>query len=89
MYQELRSNFWWEGMKDDIARFVQKCLICQLVKAEHKKPVGLHMPLQVSEWKWSHITMDFVTGLPKSPQGYDAIWVIVDPLTKSAHFLPI
>ena len=47
------------------------------------------MPLQVPEWKWSHITMDFVTGLPKSSQGHDAIWVIFDRLTKSAHFLPI
>ena len=89
MYQDLRSNFWWEGMKKDVAKFVQRCLICQRVKAEHKKPPGLLMPLQIPEWKWSHITMDFVTGLPKSPQGYDAIWVIVDRLTKSAHFLPI
>ena len=89
MYQDLRANFWWEGMKDDIARFVQKCLICQQVKAEHKKPPGLLMPLQVPEWKWNHITMDFVSGLPKSPRGHDAIWVIVDRLTKSAHFLPI
>ena len=73
MYQDLRSNYWWEGMKDDIARFVQKCLICQQVKVEHKKPPGLLMPLQVPEWKWSHITMNFVTGIPKSPQGHDAI----------------
>jgi len=76
-------------MKDDIARFVQKCLICQQVKAEHKKPPGLLMPLQVPEWKWSHITMDFLTGLPKSSHGHDTIWVIVDRLTKSAHFLLI
>jgi len=89
MYQDLQSNFWWEGMKNDIAKFAQRCQICQQVKAEHKKPSGLLMPLQVPEWKWSHVIIDFVTGLLRSPQGYNAIWVIVDRLTKSAHFLPI
>ena len=76
-------------MKKDIANFVQKCLICQQVKAEHKKPLGLLMPLSIPEWKWSHITIDFVIGLPRSSQGHDAIWVVVDQLTKPAHFLPI
>ena len=61
MYQDLWSNFWWDGMKNDIANFVQRCLICQQVKAEHKKPPGLLMPLQIPERKWSHITIDFVT----------------------------
>ena len=57
------------------------------MKAEHQRPAGLLQPLPVSEWKWEHVTMDFVTGLPRSPRGHDAVWVIVDRLTKSAHFL--
>ncbi|CAL2240309.1 unnamed protein product [Prunus armeniaca] len=89
MYLDLKRNFWWNGMKRDIEKFVAKCLTCQQVKAEHQKPSGSLQPLPVVEWKWDHITMDFVTGLPRSPKGLDAIWVIVDRLTKSAHFLPV
>ena len=59
----------------------------QQVKAEHQKPTGLLQPLEVVEWKWEHVTMDFVTHLLRTPQGHDAVWVIVDRLTKSAHFL--
>jgi hypothetical protein len=59
------------------------------VKAEHKRPTGLLKPLEIPEWKWEHITMDFVVGLPRSPRGKDAIWVVVDRLTKSAHFIPM
>ena len=89
MYRDLRENYWWNGMKRDIAEFVAKCLVCQQVKIEHQRPAGLLQPLPIPEWKWEHITMDFVTGLPRTPKGHDAIWVIVDRLTKSAHFLPI
>ena len=74
-------------MKRDIAKFVSKCLGCQQVKAEHRKPSGTLQPLPIPEWKWEHITMDFVVGLPCTRTGFDAIWVIVDRLTKSAHFL--
>lgn len=73
----------------DIAEFVSRCLTCQEVKAEHKCPGGLLQPLPIPEWKWEHITMDFVVGLPKTRRGSDAIWVIVDRLTKTAHFIPI
>ena len=76
-------------MKNDIAKFVAECLTCQQVKAEHQRPGGLLQPLPIPEWKWEHVTMDFVVGLPRSLKGHDAIWVIVDRLTKSAHFLPI
>lgn len=86
MYQDLKRQFWWSGMKKDVAGFVSRCLTCQQVKAEHKRPAGLLQPLPVPEWKWEYITMDFVTGLPRTRQGYDAVWVIVDRLTKSAHF---
>ena len=89
MYKDLRRNFWWNNMKRDIATYVSKCLTCQLVKAERVRKGGLLQPLKVPEWKWEHITMDFGTGLPKTRKGNDAIWVIVDRLTKSAHFLPI
>ena len=87
LYHDLRRQFWWGTMKKDIAIFVSKCLTCQQVKAEHRKPGGKLQPLPIAEWKWNHITMDFVTGLPRSPKGKDSVWVIVDRLTKSAHFL--
>ncbi|XP_071906072.1 uncharacterized protein [Coffea arabica] len=89
MYQDLKSLYWWKNMKKEIAQFVQTCLVCQQVKAEHQKPSGLLQPLEIPEWKWENITMDFVSGLPRTQRGHDAIWVIVDRLTKSAHFLPI
>ncbi|KAL6343167.1 hypothetical protein AAG906_020956 [Vitis piasezkii] len=72
-----------------IAQFVAQCLVCQQVKAEHQRPAGFLQPLSIPEWKWEHITMDFVTGLPRTLGGNNAIWVIVDRLTKSAHFLPM
>ena len=89
MYHDLREHNWWTGMKRDIASHVSKCLHCQRVKAEHHSPAGLLQPLSIPEWKWEYITMDFVVWLPQSFSNNDAIWVIVDWLTKSAHFLPI
>ena len=76
-------------MKREVAEWVSKCLTCQRVKAEHQLPSGLLRPLKIPEWKWEHIAMDFVTGLPRTKTNHDAIWVIIDRLTKSAHFLPI
>ena len=76
-------------MKKDVAEFTAKCLTCQQVKVEHQTPAGKLHPLSIPEWKWEKITMDFVTNLPKTQKGNDAIWIIVDRLTKSAHFLPI
>ncbi|GKD94910.1 putative reverse transcriptase domain-containing protein [Tanacetum coccineum] len=89
MYHDLRDLYWWPGMKRDIAEYVSRCLTCSKIKAEHQKPSGLHQQPEIPEWKWEKITMDLVTKLPRSSCGYDAIWVIVDRLTKSAHFLPI
>src|SRR3954468_5146954 len=89
MYQDLKSLFWWPGMKRDVAQFVYACLSCQKSKIEHQKPAGLMQPLEVPEWKGDSISMDFVTGLPNTLRGFDSIWVIVDRLTKSAHFIPI
>ncbi|GJT00880.1 putative reverse transcriptase domain-containing protein [Tanacetum coccineum] len=76
-------------MKADIATYVSKCLTCAKVKAEHQRPSGLLVQPEIPQWKWDNITMDFVTKLPKSSQGYDTIWVIVDRLTKSAIFTPM
>ncbi|KAD3640682.1 hypothetical protein E3N88_29905 [Mikania micrantha] len=89
MYQDLRSFYWWPGMKKDIATYVGKCLTCAKVKAEHQKPSGLLEQPEIPQWKWEQIAMDFITKLPRTSSGYDSIWVIIDRLTKSAHFLPI
>ena len=89
MYSDLKRMFWWPGLKKEVANYVSKCLTCQKVKVEHQKPSGTLQPLGIPQWKWEQITMDFVTGLPKTSTGHDAIWVIVDRLTKSVHFLPI
>ena len=76
-------------MKKEIALYVQKCLVCQQVNAEHQEPSGLLQPLEIPEWKREIVTMDFVTGFLRTQRGHDAVWVIVDRLTKSAHFLPV
>ncbi|GJS23952.1 putative reverse transcriptase domain-containing protein [Tanacetum coccineum] len=89
MYQDLKKLYWWPNMKADIATYVSKCLTCAKVKVEHQRPSGLLQQPEIPEWKWERITMDFVTGLPRTSSGYDSIWVIVDRLTKSAHFLPM
>jgi len=89
MYKDLKATFWWTGMKTDVADYVASCLVCQKVKIEHQRPGGTLEPLDIPQWKWDNISMDFVTHLPRSVRGHDSIWVIVDRLTKCAHFLPI
>ena len=89
MYQDLRRQYYWSGMKRHVGDFVRRCLTCQQVKAEHQKPAGLLQPLEVAEWKWEHVTVDFMIHLLRTPRGHDAVWVIVDRLTKSAHFLAV
>ncbi|GJR21911.1 putative reverse transcriptase domain-containing protein [Tanacetum coccineum] len=89
MYQDMKKLYWWPNMKADIATYVSKCLTCAKVKAEHQRPSGLLVQPDIPQWKWDNITMDFVMKLPKSSQGYDTIWVIVDRLTKSAIFVPM
>ncbi|GKA89201.1 putative reverse transcriptase domain-containing protein [Tanacetum coccineum] len=89
MYQDLKKLYWWPNMKAIIAEYVGKCLTCSRVKAECQKPSGLLIQPKIPIWKWERITMDFVTKLPKTSNGHDTIWVIVDRLTKSAHFIPI
>ncbi|GKC39520.1 putative reverse transcriptase domain-containing protein [Tanacetum coccineum] len=88
MYQDLKKLYWWPNMKAKIATYVSKCMTCANVKAEYQNPSGLLVQPKIPERKWENITMDFVTKLPKTASGKDMIWVIVDRLTKSAHFLP-
>ncbi|KAI3770363.1 hypothetical protein L6452_01492 [Arctium lappa] len=87
MYRDLKLHYWWPVMKLDVARYVERCVTCLQVKVEHQRSYGGLQSLEIPEWKWKHITMDFVTKLPKTLRGHDTIWVIVDRLTKSAHFL--
>ena len=89
MYQDLKQSFWWNGMKTDVANFVASCLVCQKAKIEHQRPGGTLEPLDIPQWKWDSIVMDFMTHLPRTTKGNDLIWVIVDKLTKCAHFLAI
>ena len=89
MYRDLRPDYWWPCMKRDVAWYVERCLTCRKVKAEHQRPHGKMQPLDIPVWKWEDITMDFITKLPRTARGVDSIWVVVDRLTKSAHFIPI
>ncbi|KAL0541301.1 hypothetical protein IC582_021343 [Cucumis melo] len=88
MYQDLRCVYWWRNMKREVTDFVSRCLVCQQVKAPRQRPAGLLQPLSVPGWKWESVSMDFITGLPRTLKGYTVIWVVVDILTKSAHFVP-
>jgi hypothetical protein len=87
MYQDLKRKYWWYGLKRDVAAHVAMCYGCQRVKTKHQRPAGLLYPLKIPEWKWEEIGMDFITGLPRTPRGYDSIRVIVDRLAKVAHFI--
>jgi hypothetical protein len=89
MYQDLKKNFWWMRMKREITRFVSECDTCRRVKVDHLRPAGNLQPLIIPEWKWKNICMNFVVGLPHTSHGYNSIWVIVDRLTKSAHFITV
>jgi hypothetical protein len=89
MYQDLRQYFWWTRMKREIAKYVSECDTCQRVKASHLKASGTLQPLPIPSWKWEDISMDFIVGLPNTSQKHDSIWVIIDRLTKTAHFLPV
>ncbi|GKC70029.1 putative reverse transcriptase domain-containing protein [Tanacetum coccineum] len=85
---ESKKYYWWPNMKVIITVYVGKCLTCSRVKVECQKPSGLLIQLEIPTWKWERITMDFVTKLPRTSSGHDTIWVIIDRLTKSAHFIP-
>ncbi|GJS64211.1 putative reverse transcriptase domain-containing protein [Tanacetum coccineum] len=84
MYHDLKMLYWWLNMKADIATYVGKCLTCEKVKAEHQKLSGLLQQSKILVWKWERITMDFVSGLPRTSSRYDTIWVLFHRLPTSA-----
>jgi hypothetical protein len=85
----VKSHYFWPGMKKEIVEYITRCMECQKVKAEHRHPAGLLQPLPIPEWKWEVVTMDFITGLPRTGKQHDSIMVVVDKLTKAAHFIPL
>jgi hypothetical protein len=89
MYKDLKTRYWWYGMKRDVTEYVALCDTCQRVKAEYQRPTGLLQPLKILEWKWEEIGMDFIVGLLRTQAGYDSICVIVDHLTKVTHFISV
>jgi hypothetical protein len=89
MYHDLKPLYWWTRMKREIAKYVSECDTCQRIKASHLKSAGALQPLSIPSWKWDDISMDFIVGLPNTSRHHDSIWVIVDRLTKVAHFLPV
>ena len=86
-YRDLHRQYYLSGMKRHVGDFIRRCLTCHQVKVEHQKPIGLLQPLEVAEWKWENFTIDFVTHFPWTPWAHDVVWVIMDRLTKSTHFL--
>jgi hypothetical protein len=76
-------------MKKDVVDYIARCMECQMVKAEHRHPMGLLHPFPIPEKKWEVITMDFITGLPRMNKKHDSIMVVVDKLTKASHFVPV
>jgi len=76
-------------MKREVSEFMYACLVCQKAKIEHQRPSGKLKTLEIPQWKWDSISMDFVVGQPRTPRGLDSIWVIVERLTKPTHFIPI
>jgi hypothetical protein len=87
-YQRVRKQYYWSGIKNQVEEFVKQCILCQQAKHENTLPAGLLQPLPVPTRPWSHLTMDFITGLPKS-EGYEVILVVVDRLTKYSHFIAL
>jgi hypothetical protein len=87
MYHDLKAQFWWTRMKCKTACYVAECDMCRKVKADHMRSAGLLQPLSIPAWKWEDISMDFIVSLPLTTCKFNSIWVIIDRLTKSAHFI--
>jgi len=84
-YNRVKKDFFWDGLKSDIQKFVAECLVCQQNKVETIKTPGLLQPLSIASQRWEEVSMDFITSLPKS-EGKSVIMVVVDKITKYAHF---
>ena len=89
MITAIRKDYFWLGMKKNVVEYLAWCLECQQIKAEHQHLAGLLQPLPIPEWKWETISMDFITGLPRTKKGNDSIMVVVDKLSKAVHFIPV
>jgi hypothetical protein len=89
MYHDLKTQFWWTHLKRETARYVVECNTCRRVKVDHMSPAALLQPLSIPAWKWEDISMDFIVGLPLTDRKFNSIWVIIDRLTMSAHFIPV
>jgi hypothetical protein len=89
MYHDLKSTYRWYWMKRDVVEYVVFCDTYQRAKTEHQWPAGLLQPLQVPEWKWEEIAIEFIVGFSRTQFGYDSLWIIVHRLTKEAHFIPV
>jgi hypothetical protein len=85
----VKIHYIWPGMKKEIVEYIARCMECQKVKAEHRHPVGLLQPLPIPEWKWEVVIMDFIIGLPRTSKQHNSIMVVVDKITKAAHFIPL
>jgi hypothetical protein len=85
----VKSQYYWPGMKRKIIEYIAKLLECQRFKVEHRHPTKLLQPLPIPQWKWEVVTMDFITGFPRTSNQHDAVMVVVDKLTKATHFIPI
>jgi hypothetical protein len=85
----VKNKFYWHGMKNEVVVYIAKCMECQKVKAEHIHPAGLLQLIPIPEWKWEVVTMDFITKLHRTAKQHDFIMVVVDKLTKAAHFIPV
>jgi hypothetical protein len=89
MYHDLKSRYWWYGMKRAGAEYVAQCDNYQRVKAEHQRLAGLLQPWKIPQWKWEEISMDFIVGLSTTQSHYDSIWVIIDCFLKVQQFIPV
>jgi hypothetical protein len=89
MYHDLRQQFSWTRMKREAAHYIFECDTYRKVKTDYMKPGGLLQPRSIPEWTWDSISMDFIVGLPLTARKFDSIWVIVDRVSKSAHFIPV
>ena len=89
MITALQKEYYWPGMKRDVVEYLARYLECQQIKAEHQHPAGFLQPLHIPEWKWETISLNLITGLPRSKKKNDSIMVVVDKLSKSTHFIPV
>jgi hypothetical protein len=85
----IKSHYFWPSMKKEIVEYITRCMEFQNVNAENRHPTGLLQPLTIPEWKWEVVTMDFITGFPRTCKLYDSIMVVVDKIKKDAHLIPL